>query len=68
LRKRRIEPQAKVDLLEIWHHIAQDSVINANREAEKLEAAIETLYGWPGIGHDRADVPRPNLRFFPVDP
>lgn len=67
MRKRRIELQAEVDLLEIWHHIAIDSIPNANRVWERLHAAIERLYEWPGIGHRKDELRRPGLRFYSVD-
>ena len=43
MRKLLIRPQARLDLLEIWHHIATDSVQNANRMSDRLEAAIRNL-------------------------
>ena len=48
MRKLLIQPQARLDLLEIWHYIAADSVENANRVEEKLEAAIRRLAEMPG--------------------
>jgi plasmid stabilization system protein ParE len=40
MRKLLIYPQARVDLLEIWHQIAQDSVDAANRVADRIDLAI----------------------------
>ena len=62
-KKLRIEPQARVDLLEIWHYIANDSLEAATRMVEKLEAEIRGLLPMPGKGHARTDVRDPRLRF-----
>ena len=47
-KKLRIEPQARVDLLEIWHYIAKDSLEAATRMVEKLEAEIRDSQRAPG--------------------
>ena len=62
-RKLRIQPQGRVDLLEIWHHVAQSSVENANRVTDSIETAIRDLRDMPGKEHDRQDVRDPTLRF-----
>jgi plasmid stabilization system protein ParE len=46
-----VHPQARVDLLEIWHHIAKDSIKQANKVAAELEQAIRDLGKMPGKGH-----------------
>jgi toxin ParE1/3/4 len=66
MRKLLIQPQARVDLLEIWHHIALDSIQNANRVTEKLDEAIRGLVVMPGKGHIRKDVRIPAFRFWSV--
>src|SRR5258708_38344321 len=68
MRKLLIRPQARLDLLVIWHHIAADSVQNANRMHERLDAAIRELPRMPGKGHTRIDVPNPTFRFWAVKP
>jgi plasmid stabilization system protein ParE len=69
MRKLTIRPQARLDLLEIWHHIAANGGIDAaNRMGEKLEAAILNLRSWPGMGHARADVKKPGYTFWSVKP
>src|SRR4051812_15756491 len=68
MRKLLIRPQARLDLLEIWHHIAADSIQNANRMAERLDAAIRDRPGMPGKGHTRTDVPNSSYRFWTVRP
>ena len=66
MRKLLIEPQARVDLLEIWHHIAPDSLTAASRVLEELEAGIRGLVPFPGKGHTRADVNDRRLWFWSV--
>ena len=66
MRKLLIQPQAKVDLLEIWHHIAKDSVTSANRVGERLDDAIRALRAMPGKGHTRADVSNKAYRFWTI--
>ena len=61
-----ILPQARLDLLEIWHFIAKDSITNANRVGEELEAAIRRLVQTPGMGHTRSDVKDQRYRFWTV--
>ena len=66
MRKLLIRPKARLDMLEIWHHIAPDSVQNANHVSEKLDEAIRDLVRMPGKGHQRSDVKNPRLRFWSV--
>jgi toxin ParE1/3/4 len=66
MRKLLIQPQARLDLLEIWHHIAQDNVRAANQVNEKLDAAICSLLTMPGMGHARADVKDVRYKFWSV--
>ena len=63
MRKLLIRPQARLDLLEIWHYIAQDSLSNANHVGEELETAIRRLVETPGMGHTRPDVRNQQYRF-----
>jgi len=59
MKKRKIlfKPQARVDLLEIWHYIANDSVAAANKVSDKIELAIRGLAEMPGKGHTGRDTP-----------
>ena len=66
MRKLLIRPQARVDLLEIWHFIAKDDPGAANRVSERIEEAIRGLVVMPGKGHTRADVRAPQYRFWSV--
>jgi plasmid stabilization system protein ParE len=66
MRKLLIQPQARVDLLEIWRYVAQDDLKAANRVSERIEQAIRSLVDIPGKGHTRADVRAPHYRFWSV--
>ena len=68
MRKLLVLPQARADLLDIWHHITRDSVANADSVADKLELAIRGLAAMPGKGHVRADVKDLRYRFWTVRP
>src|SRR5438876_1208469 len=62
----RILPQARVDLLEIWHYIAPHSHQGANNITNRLKLAMKSIAKQPGIGHTRADVSEPGARFYSV--
>ena len=66
MRKLFIKPLARLDLLQIWLHIAQASVPTAIRIGDELDAAIQGLCEMPGKGHMRADVKDTRLRFWSV--
>jgi toxin ParE1/3/4 len=66
MRKLLIQPRARVDLLEIWHYIAKDSVVAANRVGQELDDAIRGLVLMPGKGHARSDVKSIHYRFWSV--
>jgi len=66
MRRILIQPQARVDLLEIWHYIANDNLAAARKVSEKLEGAIRSLAESPGKGHTRADVQHRRYRFWRV--
>ena len=66
MRRLLIQPQARVDMLEIWHHIATDSIQAAGKVADKLDQAIRGLVEFPGKGHSRSDVKDPCYRFWSV--
>jgi plasmid stabilization system protein ParE len=63
-----MRPQARVDLLEIWHYIAPHNMSAATRMVDNLEAAIRGLAEMPGKGHARRDVTDPRYRFWAVRP
>jgi toxin ParE1/3/4 len=66
MRKLLIRPQARLDLLEIWHHIANDSPRIASNVIAKIDLAIRGLVEMPGKGHSRADVKNKRYRFWSV--
>jgi len=59
-------PQAEVDLLEIWHHIASTSPSAARMVDAEIDRAIRGLAEMPGKGHYRADVDDPRCRCWTV--
>lgn len=66
MRKLRVRPQARLDLLDIWNHIARDDVRAANRVGARLDEAIRGLLLMPGKGHVRQDVRKRGYRFWTV--
>src|SRR4051812_6485845 len=66
MRKLLIQPQARLDMLEIWHRIAPENLASANRVGEKLDEAIRGLQYMPGKGHTRSDVKNKRYRFWSV--
>jgi toxin ParE1/3/4 len=63
-----VRPQARVDMLEIWHHIAPANLDAADRLFQDLHTAIRDLARMPGMGHMRSDVADPRMRFWTVKP
>jgi antitoxin ParD1/3/4/toxin ParE1/3/4 len=66
MRKLLIQPQARLDLLEIRDYLAEQSMTAANRVGKKIESAIRGLVQMPGKGHSRQDVDDPRYRFWSV--
>ena len=62
----RLAGAARDDLLEIWRHIARDSVAAAERQLDRLETAIGRLADFPDIGLARIDLGK-DLRMLRVD-
>ncbi len=56
---------AELDLMEIWAHIAEDSVGAADRFLDLLDQKCKTLAEAPRIGRLREDL-APDLRSLPV--
>jgi toxin ParE1/3/4 len=61
-----ISANARLDLLQIWNHIAERDIDAADRVLRDIEIAIERLAEFPGLGHRRDDVPDPRYRFWLV--
>lgn len=66
MRKLRVRPQARLDLLDIWNHIARDDVQAANRVGDRIDDAILGLVRMPGKGHSRSDVKKNGYRSWKV--
>ena len=66
MRKLLVQPQARLDLLDIWDRIALDSVPAATKVAATIARAIRGLLEMPGKGHVRSDVKDPRYHFCSV--
>lgn len=67
--KRRfiLAPEAADDLMAIWRHIRIESSLEmAERVEEAIRARIVQVAKMPGIGHERRDLTKAPVRFFPV--
>jgi toxin ParE1/3/4 len=58
-------PQSRDDLIEIWHHIAEDNEAAADRLLDRLDGALRMLSEQPRAGLSRPEL-APGLRSFPV--
>jgi len=61
-----LHPEARLDLDDIWEHIAADSLPAADRVVAEVLSAIRALVPFPGQGHRRPDLTSLPLRFIPV--
>ena len=59
-------PQARTDLREILHYIAEDSVDAAGKVLDRFLELFELLGENPDMGHFRDDLTTHPVRFFPV--
>ncbi len=64
--KPRKSPKTKVDLLEIWCYVGEDSTAAADRLVKQMDDAIALLGRFPGLGAMRDDLAK-GLRIYPVD-
>jgi len=51
----RYSNAARADLVDIWLHIAADSIAAADRQIDRIENAIARLTDFPEIGYARED-------------
>jgi toxin ParE1/3/4 len=58
-------PRARIDLWEIADYIAQDNVAAAVRFLDEVNATLEKLSQFPGMGPEREDIAA-GLRSFPI--
>jgi plasmid stabilization system protein ParE len=63
MRRLFVQLQARVDLLEIWRHIAEKNLAAADIVGGKLDEAIRGLALMLGKGHTRPDVKDLRYRF-----
>ena len=52
----QISVKAKQDLIGIWHSIAEQSALRADRFLQKLDSRIDSLVEFPDRGTDRTEV------------
>jgi len=57
-------PLAATDILDIWDHIAEDSLTQADRWVDRLDEKLRLIATQPLMGRARAEV-RKDLRSFP---
>jgi toxin ParE1/3/4 len=57
-------PLAAVDILDIWDHIAEDSIEQADRWVDKLDEKFELIATQPLMGRAREELAA-GLRSFP---
>jgi toxin ParE1/3/4 len=66
VRPYRLSAHARLDLRQIWNHIAEDNIDAADKLIDELTGAMRLLASMPGVGHTRTDVRNPRYRFWPV--
>ena len=66
MKELQILPRARLDIYEIWHHIAKDSVEAAIRVNAEIDSELENLRSFPGKGHTRAELKDKTLRVWRV--
>jgi len=59
-------PEARLDLLEIWEHIAADDLDAADRVEREIQQTVSMLVRTPGLGHLRRDLTSKPVRFWPI--
>lgn len=57
---------ARLDLLEIWEHIAADNLHAADRVEQEIQKNVAMLAANPGLGHLRRDLTSKPVRFWTV--
>jgi toxin ParE1/3/4 len=62
----RRRPRAKADRLDIWLHIAADSLNAADRLTYRIDEVVEMLVTHPEAGPERTTL-APGLRAFPIE-
>ena len=58
--------EARLDLFEIWEHIAADNVDAADRVEKEIQKSVSLLAANPELGHRRRDLTSKPVRFWCV--
>lgn len=58
-----LHPEAAQDILEIWEHVAIESISAAGRLRQEIFESIRDLVEFPHRGHTRTDLTSNPLRF-----
>lgn len=58
-------PRARLDLIEIWTYIADDSETAADRLLRRIDSILDMLAETPLAGRARPEL-RPEIRSFPI--
>jgi plasmid stabilization system protein ParE len=61
-----LKPQARLDLLQIWNGLAEESMDAAARFNIQVDADLEKLRQFPGLGHRRPELTSKPIRFWTV--
>lgn len=61
----RLTRQAEQDLLDAWHHVAQDNPAAADKLVDAVYASAQQLAASPLMGRERPEL-GPGLRFWPT--
>jgi plasmid stabilization system protein ParE len=61
-----LSARARLDIQDIWNHIASENIEAADKVKHRLEQAMERLTRMPGMGHRKPDVTDPRYRFWAV--
>lgn len=59
-------PAARQDLIEIWEYISQESTENALKVLSTIEEKCHLLCEYPNLGHQRKDLTKHPVLFWPV--
>lgn len=56
MKRVQVTHSARLDLLEIWDHIARESTASADRVLSRIESEFDRIAAFPGIGHTREEL------------
>jgi plasmid stabilization system protein ParE len=58
-----LTPEARNDLDSIWHYIASDNIVAADKVEFDILSSIENIVEFSSIRHKRPDLTNQNVRF-----